>query len=146
MFSQMKLKGIYTQACFVLGYPGETDIDLNETAGLVRTLAKKGVDEVALFIITPMPGSKIYEQFLEKFQKLNQLTFTPKWRDDYRKISRYRKKIYIQYIIIKLLYHPVRMMGYGWALLTGRFRTKVEMTVFRKLKVTWFANCSKTSC
>jgi len=145
MFSLMNKKGIYTQACFVLGYPGETEHDLQMTAELVRRLAKIGVDEVALFIITPMPGSQIFKQYLEKFQALNQLTFTPKWREDYIKISRFRKRLYMQYVIIKMLYHPLRMLGYGWALLTRRFRTKVEMTVFRKLKVAWLAKKIKCS-
>jgi radical SAM superfamily enzyme YgiQ (UPF0313 family) len=145
LFRVMKQKGIYTQACFVLGYPGETQADLKETSALVRKLAKTGADEVALFIITPMPGSKIYEKFQQKFHKLNQLTFTPSWRGDYKKISFSRKIMYLQYIIIKMVYHPVRMFGYGWSLLTRRFKTKVEMTVFRKLKVTWLALSSRTS-
>ncbi|RJQ19457.1 MAG: radical SAM protein [Nitrospiraceae bacterium] len=143
IFSSMKQKGIYTQACFVLGYPGENDADLRETARLVRKLAKTGVDEVGLFIITPMPGSKIYGQFLDKFQKLNQLTFTPKWRKDYKKVSAFRKSMYIQYVLIKMLYHPIRMLGYIRSLLTKRFRTKVEMTIFRKLKVAWLAHSSR---
>lgn len=144
MFSLMQKKGIYTQACFVLGYPGENDSDLKETARLIRKLAKIGVDEVGLFIITPMPGSRIYDEFPEKFQKLNQLTFTPKWREDYKKISNFRKIAYLQYIVIKIIYHPVRLFGYAWALLTRRFRTKVEMTVFRKIKVAWLANSNKS--
>ncbi|MCK5506526.1 MAG: hypothetical protein KAJ10_15290, partial [Thermodesulfovibrionia bacterium] len=89
-------------------------------------------------------GSRIYEDFPDKFQKLSQLTFTPKWRIDYKKISSFRKIVYLQYIIIKLIYHPVRTFGYGWALLTRRFRTKVEMTVFRKIKVTWLAHSNKS--
>ncbi|MBI5056681.1 MAG: B12-binding domain-containing radical SAM protein [Nitrospirae bacterium] len=145
MFSLMNRKGIYTQACFVLGYPGENDPDRQQTAGLVRQLAKVGVDEVALFIITPMPGSQIYQQYLNKFQDLNQLTFTPKWRDDYSTVAKFRKSIYIQYIFIKMFYHPVRMFGYGWALLSRRFKTKVEMTLFRKIKVAWLAKNYKRS-
>jgi radical SAM superfamily enzyme YgiQ (UPF0313 family) len=146
MFTLMKQKGINTQACFVLGYPGETDDDRKQTAKLVRKLAKVGVDEIGLFIITPMPGSKIYNQYMDKFRELNQLTFTPKWREDYRRISVFRKKLYIQYIIIKMIYHPVRMLYYSWAFLNRRFRTKVEMTIFRKIKVAWLANSKKQTC
>jgi radical SAM superfamily enzyme YgiQ (UPF0313 family) len=137
IFTLMNKKGIYTQACFVLGYPGEAETDLQMTAKLVRKLAKIGVDEVALFIITPMPGSEIYQQYLNKFHKLNQLTFTPKWREDYRELATFRKNLYFQYVIIKFLYHPLRMFGYGWAFITRKFKTKVEMTIFRKIKVAW---------
>jgi hypothetical protein len=105
----------------------------------VRKLAKVGVDEVALFIITPMPGSRIFQQYQGNFHSLDQLTFTPKWRDDYQKLSAFRKSLYLQYVAIKFLYHPARALGYGRALLTGRFKTKVEMTIFRKIKVAWLA-------
>lgn len=135
----MREKGIYTQACFVLGYPGETRTDREQTAKLVRKLAKAGVDEIALFIITPMPGSKIFQQYRNNFKTLDQLTFTPRWRQDYRVLSIFRKKLYFQYCIIKSFYYPSRMLGYLWALLTRRFKTKVEMTIFRKLKVAWLA-------
>jgi radical SAM superfamily enzyme YgiQ (UPF0313 family) len=135
----MKHNGIYTQACFVLGYPGERETDLYQTAKLVRKLAKVGVDEIALFIITPMPGSQIFKQYLNNFRTLDQLTFTPKWREDYKKLSFFRKKLYLQYVAIKFFYHPVRMLGYIWALLTMRFKTKVEMTIFRKVKVALLA-------
>jgi radical SAM superfamily enzyme YgiQ (UPF0313 family) len=135
----MKERGIYTQACFVLGYPGENKADLAQTANLVRKLAKVGVDEIALFIITPMPGSRIYQHYKDNLHTFDQLTFTPKWRDDYKKLSIFRKKLYLQYVVIKFFYHPTRLLGYGWAFLNRRFRTKVEMTIFRKIKVAWFA-------
>lgn len=139
----MKHKGIFTQACFVIGYPGEVEADLDLTAKLVRRMAKVGVDEVALFIITPMPGSKIFQQYHHNFNTLEQLTFTPRWREDYKRLSAFRKKLYFQYITIKLLNHPLRLLMYGWAFITRRFRTKVEMTIFRKIKVTWLAMMSK---
>ena len=139
MIRLMKQNGIYTQACFVIGYPGERKSDLKKTATLVRRLARSGVDEVALFMITPMPGSRIFKQYHgDNLPPLDQLTFTPKWRSNYKKLSTFRKRLYLNYIAIKLLYHPLRAFGYGWALMTRRFRTKVEMTIFRKLKVTWF--------
>jgi len=139
MVKIMRQKGIYTQACFVLGYPGETRSDLTDTARLVRRLAKIGIDEIALFIITPMPGSRIFRRHNGEFSSLEELTFTPKWRSDYNKLASFRKSLYLQYIIIKFFYHPLRVIGYGWALLTGHFKTKVEMTLYRKLKVAIWA-------
>jgi radical SAM superfamily enzyme YgiQ (UPF0313 family) len=55
--------GIRSQACFVLGYPGENDDDLKMTWNLAHQLTRVGIDEIVLFIITPVPGSAIYEQF-----------------------------------------------------------------------------------
>ena len=43
--------------------------------------------------------------------------------------------LYLEYFLIKALWHPLRTLGYGWSFLTGHFQTKVEMTLYRKLKV-----------
>lgn len=126
---------MYSQVCFVLGYPGETPADRQLTARYARRLARIGADEIALFIITPMPGSRIFEQMGHQVESLDQMTFTPRWREDFPELSAYRKRLYLQYFAIKVLWHPLRAAGYLWSLITGRFHTKVEMTIYRKLKV-----------
>ncbi len=131
----LKRSGIRSQACFVVGYPGEEAADRKLSAALVRRLARIGVDEVALFIITPLPGSRIFETMGGGARALEDLTFTPTWRGDYRRLAAYRKSVYLQYFLLKLIFHPLRTLGYARSLLTGRFLTKVEMTVYRKLKV-----------
>jgi anaerobic magnesium-protoporphyrin IX monomethyl ester cyclase len=131
----LKRQAMYSQTCFVVGYPGETAADRKLTARLVRRLARIGVDEVALFIITPMPGSRIFRPMGNAERSFEDLTFTPKWRRDYRRLAAYRKAVYLEYFLLKLLFHPWRTLGYAWSLVTGRFETKVEMTIYRKLKV-----------
>jgi anaerobic magnesium-protoporphyrin IX monomethyl ester cyclase len=126
---------VTSQACFVIGYPGEMRADRKQTARLVRRLARVGVDEVALFIITPMPGSRIFRLMGGAERSFDELTFTPTWREDYRRLARYRKAVYLQYALLKLLFHPWRALGYAGAFVTGHFKTKVEMTIYRKLKV-----------
>jgi radical SAM superfamily enzyme YgiQ (UPF0313 family) len=129
--------GAYSQCCFVLGFPGEEPADRRQTAALVRRLARIGADEVALFIITPMPGSRIFAAMGGADRRLEDLTFTPKWRADYRRLAWFRKLLYLQYFLLKSVFHPARAIGYGWALVTRRFQTKVEMTIYRKFKVLW---------
>jgi anaerobic magnesium-protoporphyrin IX monomethyl ester cyclase len=131
----LKRSGAYSQACFVIGYPGEEAADRKATAALVRTLARIGVDEVAVFIITPMPGSRIFLPMGGAERPFEDLTFTPTWRPDYRDLAASRKRIYLQYVLLKLVFHPLRTFGYAWSLITGRFQTKVEMTIYRKLRV-----------
>jgi anaerobic magnesium-protoporphyrin IX monomethyl ester cyclase len=131
----LKRNSVYSQSCFVIGYPGETAADRKPTARLVRRLARIGVDEVALFIITPMPGSRIFRPMGGAERSFEELTFTPTWREDYRCLARYRKAVYFEYFLAKLVFHPWRTLGYAWALATGRFKTKVEMTIYRKWKV-----------
>lgn len=136
-------RGIYSQACFVIGYPGEAKAHLDKTTALAKKLAFDGIDEIALFIITPMPGAKIYAQFSGRMLKLDQLTFSPNWREDYAFLSRYRFFVYLQYIGVKICRHPFRALGYLWSLATGRYRTKVEMTIARKVKVFFWSITSQ---
>jgi radical SAM superfamily enzyme YgiQ (UPF0313 family) len=131
----LKKSGAYSQSCFVIGYPGEEAADRRLTAALVRKLARIGVDEVALFIITPMPGSRIFLPLGGAERSFEDLTFTPTWRQDYRDLAACRKRMYLQFVLLKLAFHPLRTFGYAWSLVTGRFQTKVEMTIYRKLKV-----------
>ncbi len=131
----LKRSGAYSQACFVIGYPGEEAADRKPTAALVRKLARIGVDEVAVFIITPMPGARIFLPMGGAERSFEDLTFTPTWRPDYRDLAAFLKRIYLQYVWMKILFHHLRTFGYAWSLITGRFQTKVEMTIYRKLKV-----------
>ena len=135
MVRYMNKLGITTQACFVLGFPGETSKDLELTKKYVYQLTKAGVDEVALFIMTPIPGSKAYEYSSLGYKKLSQLTFSPKWRKEYNRLNMWRARTYAQFFIWKSLFHPIKVMKQPVNLLTGNFRTKMEMTIYRILKV-----------
>jgi anaerobic magnesium-protoporphyrin IX monomethyl ester cyclase len=127
--------GITTQACFVLGFPGETKKDMALTKKYVYTLTKAGVDEVALFIMTPIPGSKAYEYSPLGYGKLSQLTFSPKWRKEYNKLNRWRAICYLQFFFWKMLWHPVKLLKQPFSLVTGNFKTKMEMTIYRLFKI-----------
>jgi anaerobic magnesium-protoporphyrin IX monomethyl ester cyclase len=121
---------VRTQACFVLGFPGETDDDLKLTREYVLKLAKAGVDEVALFIMTPMPGSVAGPQ-VTGYSSLSQLTFSPSWRADFAKLQRFRVNLYLQFYATKLLHHPIITAAQPFHVLARRFSTKTEMAVWR---------------
>ncbi len=132
----MHTLGITTQACFVLGYPGETDEDILLSINYARDLARAGIDELALFIMTPIPGSTAYrEQKLKDFVSLDQLTFTPTWRSDYAKLSRVRWTLYAKFFFWKLRYHPFKLLKQPFYLLSGRFNTKTEQAIYHALKL-----------
>ena len=83
IIKRMNDKNIFSQACFVLGYIDETKKDLIETRKLIFNLTKNGVDEIAIFIITPIPGSEIFDSF-DGYKSLSELTFSPLWRKDFK--------------------------------------------------------------
>lgn len=142
MVTHMHELTIKSQACFVLGYPGEEVKDLQATQSYVKSLAKAGIDEIALFIMTPIPGTKTYGQ-LSGYSDYSELTFSPKWRNDFVYLNSFRKQLYIKFLLWKLIYHPVKVFEQGLNLFKCSFLTKVEMNVYRAIKVkylTWKGN------
>ncbi|MBI4145262.1 radical SAM protein [Candidatus Woesearchaeota archaeon] len=134
MVRHMHKLGITTQACFVLGFPGETPEDLQLTRKYVNKLVKAGIDEVALFVMTPIPGSNQFNA-LDGYENYSQLTFTPIWRKDFKRLSSFRNRLYAEFYLRKLLFHPVRLIRQPFNVLFKNFETKTEMTAFRTLKL-----------
>lgn len=129
--------GIRLQVCFVLGFPGETQQDLQMTWNLVRRLTRKGIDEIALFIITPVPGSAIYESY-RGFGCLSELNFTPTWREDYERLNRFRLRLYRRFLFWKLLHHPLKFLRQPFNFLIRRFETKMEMVPYKAMVYKWW--------
>ena len=130
--------GIRSQACFVLGYPGETDSDRGLTWNLVRELTRQGVDEIALFMITPVPGSAVYETF-QRIDSLSELNFSPTWRTDYDRLNRFRLHLYVSFLLWKIWYYPFKTTVQVFHFLKRRFETKMEMVPYRALWLFWHA-------
>jgi hypothetical protein len=120
----------------VLGFPGEEESDLGKTWDLVHDLTQKGVDEIALFIITPVPGSAIYGE-IEGYASLSEMNFTPTWRDDYQALSRFRLRLYAHFLWWKLRYHPLKVLRQPFNFIRRRYETKMEMVPYRALKLKW---------
>jgi len=133
LVQKMKEVGIYSQACFVLGFPGETKADREKTFSLVKQLTKIGLDEIAQFIVTPVPGSAIYDQF-SGYNSFSDLNFSPLWRKDYDELNKFRVKLYRSFLIWKLIYNPLSLIKQPFYFLTRRFKTKMEMTPYRVLR------------
>ena len=132
LIKKMNDVGIYSQACFVLGFPGEDDDDRELTRKMVYDLAKVGVSEIAQFIITPVPGSDIFEKF-SGYSDYSQLTFSPTWRHDFNEINQFRVKLYGEFLWWKLRFHPFSILKQPFNFLFRKFNTKMEMTPYRAL-------------
>jgi anaerobic magnesium-protoporphyrin IX monomethyl ester cyclase len=132
LIRKMSALGIRSQACFVLGFPEETPEDRVLTRGLVKDLTRAGLDEIALFIISPVPGSDIFAD-IKGYTSLSQLNFTPTWRQDYVELNRFRLRLYLAFLLWKLRYHPVRIARQALNFLRRRFETKMEMVPYKAL-------------
>ena len=126
--------GTATCTFFVAGYPGETDGDRRETRAYIRRLARDGVDEIVMPILTPFPATAAMdEECLQGFSEFDELCFSPVWRKDYGFLDRYRLGVYLHFYITRMLFHPLRVLGQAWNVLTGKAGTKGEMTARRLL-------------
>lgn len=135
LIGAMQRHRIRSQACFVLGFPGETSEDRMLTQKMVKDLTCAGVDEIAQFIITPMPGSAIFKDF-SGFEDYSQLTFSPAWRKDYPELNRFRFRLYLKFLFWKVRFYPWGVLRQALNFLRRHFETKMEMTPYRVLK-TW---------
>ena len=136
MVRSMNQMGIKSQACFVLGFPGENEDDLEKTQNMVHDLTRVGVDEIALFIITPVPGSAIFDQ-LKGYRSLSEMNFTPTWREDFHHLNRFRLNLYIRFLWWKARYHPTKIIRQPFHFLFRNFETKMEMVPYRALRLKW---------
>ena len=60
-----KEQGLKLSGFFTIGYPDETLEELTETFLFAKQLSQDGIDHVAFYIITPYPGSVLYDMAVE---------------------------------------------------------------------------------
>ena len=122
--------GIKIMANFVLGFEDETKEERRETSKLVLRLTRLGVHEVSLFIWTPLPGADAFasETGWSRYEDLN---WSPRWRENYRMLNKFRKKLYFKWLLTKLLYHPIDLCRSLFNVLTGHYELKSEMALRR---------------
>ncbi len=141
MVKRMHELGVSSQACFVLGFPGETDENLQETWNYLKELTKNGLDETSLFIMAPIPGAEAAPKvpgYSPKETDLAEITFSPEFRKDFKKLQKFRVKLYLHFFYWKLRYHPFKILKSMWNMLTRRFEIKTEMTIWRAVKTRVF--------
>ena len=105
MTSHLNKLNIKTQACFIAGTPPETEKDRKESLDYVKKLIKNGLDEIAVFIYSPIPGSYFADQ-IGGFKHYSELTRSPKWRKDYRVVNSFRIRMYLTFFLYKMIYSP----------------------------------------
>jgi len=128
--------GIGVNCNFVLGFPGEEKEDRRMTYRFVRKLTRLGLDEIVTFMLTPLPGTQVADLMPDDIE-FEDINFSPTWRENYRLISRARLWIYFQFMLLKLIYHPGKVLRNVISVLERRFRLKGDMTVYRFIVDFW---------
>ena len=122
--------GIRVNCNFVLGFPGEEKADRVLTYRFIRKLTLLGMDEVTAFMLTPLPHTQVADLKPEDIE-YEDINFSPTWRSNYRLITWARLWIYFNFAAIKLLSHPMKVVGNVVSVLKRRFQMKSDMTVYR---------------
>lgn len=130
---KMNSLGMRTQACFIAGVPGEEESDRKISINYVKSLVKAGIDEIAVTIFTPIPGA-VLSKAMSGYVHYSQLTHSPTWRADYRTVLYYRFRMYLTFFAYKLLF-PRKIIREIWGILSKRFQTKMEMSLYKQLKL-----------
>ena len=77
-------------------------------------------------------SKKIFKKF-SGYKDYSHLNFSPKWREDYKKINFFRLRLYFEFIFWKFRYHPLSLLRQPFNLLQRKFNTKMEMVLYRAL-------------
>ena len=125
---------IKSQACFIAGTPQESKNDQDLSVNYVKKLVKAGVDEIAVFIYSPIPGSALANQ-VKGYKHFSELTRSPTWREDYNELKKYRIKMYLIFFYYKTIYSPHKVINEIIRILFRNFETKMEMSIYKYIKL-----------
>ena len=129
--------GIRTQACFLVGHPAETVEDHRQSRAYLRALVRAGLDEVAVFVIAPFAGSKLYHTAQIVVDDASALpSFSPRGRRGFRAYSRRRLELTADFFAAKLRHGPDLWLQ-GIRAVMGRSETKMENLPRRAAYVMW---------
>jgi len=134
--------GIKTHACFVIGMPSEGFLDRYKSLLLIRIYTILGIGEIAIFIISPMPGSELYKRFKVD---LSRISFSPTWRSDYKFLSYVRLYWYANFLLLKLIFHPFEFSKSVVRYFNKSFQLKMELAPFRSFQWKRWAREEKLS-
>lgn len=118
--------GVFTQACFIVGHPSESVEDFDLSVDYLRTLVRNGLDEVAVFVVSPFAGSKLYQQDNIALSAADSLvSFSPKGRANYTELSKRRQRM-ISVFFAEKLKKGLSLWTQGFRALFGVPATKME--------------------
>lgn len=137
--------GIRTQACFLVGHPDEQERDIKHSLECLKKMVRNGLDEVAIFVVAPFSGSKLYARNEITLQNKRALpSFSPKGRVGYETLER-RRKALIRAFFFEKLKCGFDLWIQGVRALWGIPQTKMENLPRRIVYIYWAITRLKAS-
>jgi magnesium-protoporphyrin IX monomethyl ester (oxidative) cyclase len=132
----MRKRGLGSFGFFIIGFPGETKAQIQNTLDFSRRL---DLDRADFFIFNPLPGTPLFDECLKrKYIEPTAMTedvdyFEPRFDTEAwtrEEITRIRKRWFWRYNLGLLLRHPLRFFRRYWVFLT---RPRLTLEVFRRM-------------
>lgn len=129
--------GIYTQACILVGHPAEKASDHELSKQYIKQMIQVGLDEVAVFVVASLAGSKIYtSQSIDINTKDALPSFSPKGRTGWETLEKRRKEL-IRTFFLEKFKRGLSLWLQGVRALLGSPRTKMENLPRRVIYIYW---------
>ncbi len=129
-------------AFLVIGFPHDTQEDLDQTVKFVRRLAKEGIDDIAIGFYFPIPNTALYSYLVEKgrVDYSDKCLMTPIYANDEKqreennycehlsaaKLTRTKYWFLLNFYPLSFLYHPGKAFRIFANVLRGRETRKLE--------------------
>lgn len=119
-------------AYFILGYPGEKLLDRLKTIAYAGKLARRGLDEIAVFVFTPLPGSEKGNELLSGRESVD---WDSQWIAAGTELGIVGSLVglYAYFYLNQWLFFPQKFLRIMFNIMTNRHQTKTDRTVLRKL-------------
>ena len=140
--------GIITSAMFIVGFPDETMEDIKKTFSFIRSLARKGIHEIAVSNLVPLPCTEIFEDIQKRtgivfnddycywMTGATSLSNVKSWNPNIsdNKLKRLRIYALLQFYLISYLLHPNRVVTAIKNLVKGKQETKIDRIIIEAME------------
>ncbi|GAG95756.1 unnamed protein product, partial [marine sediment metagenome] len=137
--------GLKTAAFFIIGLPGETIQDVKLSIKYICQLAIAGIDEVGISLFIPLPGSELYDILLTQgkinndwssYATIGDMSKAVSWSEEIsdHELNQLRKRAYLIFILMKSLFHPLRVLRSIVNIAIKREELKTERTLIAFIK------------
>jgi magnesium-protoporphyrin IX monomethyl ester (oxidative) cyclase len=128
--------GITITSYFIIGFPNETRAEIKQTAGLVKDLARLGLDECSINTLQVVPGCELFYEmvgdgkievndgFFSELGQMGDLAGVKTWSETLtdRQLSGLKRKMYLSFYLTSFFHHPSK----AWRLLRNLFNSVQE--------------------
>lgn len=135
--------GIKTCAYFVIGAKSETKEERKMTKDYILELVKLGLDEIGVFVLLSNPNTEIAKE--QYGNKMN----VESWEDlvhgvisksltEYNLLKKYKRGIYISFLLTQMIYHPAKILRLIKNIITGKQETKTDRALSLMIRKVFF--------